>query len=227
MNKLTEQEILQLLDGAQHKKDVQNWETLQQFDNISANKAFDARVYKNGNRIVLSFAGTNMMSKNDLHNDWDIAWGKIPSQYVDAEQLYNSVKKQYPNAKIESVGYSLGATMSNLLSHRTGIPSHAVAPIGSKHVADKNKDYFKYDGSNINTYGRKSDPLFNLSINKQSGNIHIIPDLPKEQVFVNKDNLLPPHMLHNYNPYDLYKSQPYKKQGTPAGFAAAVDFDHE
>lgn len=199
-------EILDLCNAGHHNKDLQGWETLNEFDNSSKNKDFNAKVYKQGNRIVISIAGTNMESKNDINNDRAIFLNHIPSQYGDAERLYNQVKAKYPNAQIESTGYSLGGTLSNLLSHRTGIKSTAIAPIGSQHIVNKHKDYFKYDGSNITTYGRKGDAFFNKNINRQSGEIYIIPDMPKEY----SKEISSQHLLHNYNPYDFYQAQPYQ-----------------
>lgn len=158
---MTYKDLIEVLDAAHNKKDIKGWQTLHEFDNSSKNKAFDARVYKQGDRIVIGFAGSNLGTLSDWYNDATISFGfNIPSQYYDAERLYNLVKQKYPNAKIESTGYSLGGTISNLLSHRTGIRSTALAPIGSKHIAEKYKDYFKYGDSNITTYGRKGDAFF-------------------------------------------------------------------
>lgn len=57
-------ETLDLCNGVQNKNDVRGWNTLYEFDNTSSNKDFDARVYKQGNHIVLAFAGTNMTKMN-------------------------------------------------------------------------------------------------------------------------------------------------------------------
>ena len=199
MNNKRYTETIALCRGAQNNKDVPNWTTLHEFDNTSKNKDFDAKVYKQGNRVVIAIAGTNIKSANDLRNDRTIFKGNIPSQYGDAERLYNSVKEKYGSVNIEFVGYSLGGTLANLLSHRTGLPSHAIAPIGSKHIADANKDYFKYDGSNITTYGRLADGLFrNSLLNKQqSGKIVLLPDLKANQkgyLYSSFEN----HFLHNF-----------------------------
>ena len=121
-------ETLDLCNGAHNKRDVQGWNTLHEFDNSSQNKDFDARVYKRGNRIVIAFAGSDVGRKNDLRNDYNIMLKKasIPSQFGDAERLYNQVKSKYPNANIEFTGYSLGGSIANLMSHRTDLPSHAL-----------------------------------------------------------------------------------------------------
>ena len=94
-------EILDLCNAGHHNKDLKGWETLNEFDNSSKNKDFNAKVYKQGNRIVISIAGTNMDSKNDINNDRAIFLNHIPSQYGDAERLYNQVKAKYPNTQIE------------------------------------------------------------------------------------------------------------------------------
>lgn len=180
-------ETLDLCNGVQNKNDVRGWNTLYEFDNTSSNKDFDARVYKQGNRIVLAFAGTNLIRANDVLNDISIWNSKhyqhIPSQYGDAERLYNLVRAKYPSAEIEFTGYSLGASIANLLSHRTGLASYALAPVGSKNIARAYPDYFKYDDSRITTYGRMGDFLFNqnLKYNNQSGKIVILPDLNKNE----------------------------------------------
>jgi len=203
-------EMLDLCNGAHNKRDVNGWTTLHEFDNSSKNIDFDVRVYKQGNRIVIAFAGTNMNSKNDKLNDVAILnpLNHIPSQFGDAERLYNKVKSKYPNANIEFTGYSLGGSIANLMSHRTGLPSTALAPIGSLHIANAYPQYFPYKGNNITTFGRKKDYFFYNNINKQSGNIFIVPDLSEEQI--NKFELAPQHLLHNYSPYQLYQAQSYK-----------------
>lgn len=212
-NTMTYKDLIEVLDAAHNKKDINGWQTLHEFDNTSLNKQFDARVFKQGNRIVIGFAGSDLSTLSDWRNDGTIiCTDKIPSQYYDAERLYNLVKQKYPNAKIEATGYSLGGTLANLLAHRTGIRSTALAPIGSKHIAEKYKDYFKYGDSNITTYGRKGDELFKRNLGKQSGKIYIIPD--KENFNIDPFSQ---HYLHNYEPFDIYRAKPY-----PTGGAAPI-----
>ncbi len=155
-------ETLDLCNEVHNKKDVQGCHTLHEFDNSSQNKDFDARVYKQGNKVVIAFAGTNMHSKNDKVNDIAILnpLNHIPSQFGDAERLYNQVRTKYPNANIEFTGYSLGGSIANLMSHRTGLPSNALAPIGSEHIAKAYPQYFPYKGENISTYGRKVNSYY-------------------------------------------------------------------
>ncbi|MBD5401301.1 hypothetical protein HDR58_00670 [bacterium] len=221
-------QTLNLLDGVQKNKDVPGWNTLHEFDNSSQDKSFTAKVYKQGNKIIIAFAGTDIMDKNDLWNDWSVKRGKSPSQYYEAKDLYEKVKAKYPNAQIESTGYSLGGTISNLLSHHTGIKSTALAPIGSKHIAENNPKEFPYGDGNITTYGRKSDDLFKSNLNRQSGKVYILPDLPNDH----SNEPWKQHLLHNYTIYDFMQAKQYEpdhktqrqriQNGRPLGFAASI-----
>jgi hypothetical protein len=195
-------QTLDLLDGVQHNKDVRGWSTLHEFDNVSQNKSFTSKVYKQGNKIVIALAGSTEI--NDASDDLAILFGRRPPQYDDAKLLYEKVKAKYPNANIESTGYSLGGTLSNLLSHHTGIKSTALAPIGSKSIADKDHIEFPYGDSNIKTYGRESDIAFNFNKNRQSGEVNLLPDtqeVPYKEGF-------PQHLLHNYTIYDFLQAKP-------------------
>ena len=55
--------------------------------------------------------------------------------------------------------------------------STALAPVGSKHIAKAYSDYFKYDDSNIVSYGRKEDKIFYRNLNKQSGEVFEMPSI--------------------------------------------------
>lgn len=208
-------ETIALCTGAQHKKDVPNWTTIHDFDRVSNNKDFDASVYKQGNRLVIAFAGTNIKKSDDVQNDIDIFKNKIPGQYLEALKLYNAVKSdnRFKGCNIEFVGYSLGGTISNLMSYRTGLPSHVIAPIGSKDIASANKEHFKFDDSNITSYGRKGDIFFGnaLRLGRQSGRIVILPNLKKDEAG-NTPMLVENHYLHHFGKEDLSKAYIYERK---------------
>jgi hypothetical protein len=196
-------QTLDLLDGVQHNKDVRGWSTLHEFDNVSQNKSFTSKVYKQGNKIVIALAGSTEI--NDASDDLAILFGQRPPQYNDAKLLYEKVKAKYPNADIESTGYSLGGTLSNLLSHHTGIKSTALAPIGSKSIAEKDHIEFPYGDSNIKTYGRESDIAFNFNKFRQSGEVNLLPDTQE----IPYKEWPAQHLLHNYTIYDFLQAQQY------------------
>jgi hypothetical protein len=215
-NNQKQDEMLNLCKGAQNKKDVQGWNTLRQYYNTSPNRQFDATVYQKGKTIVIAFAGTqlNPIHPNDVNNDRAIAQTKIPAQYGDAQRLYEQVKKDHKGMDIQFTGYSLGGTLANLLSHYSGKPSTAFAPIGSKHIAQANPDHFKYDDSNIKTYGLKGDWLFESNLDKQSGEVHMADSLP------NKNDPLNSHLIENYTSETFKNAQ---KVGTATGYALPAD----
>ena len=151
-------ESLKFCNGAHNNKNIEGWETLYEFNKTLENSKLDAKVYKKNNRIILAFSGTYLGQSNDIINSAGIFMSnKIPTQYKIAENLFNKVQEKYPKAHIEFTGYSLGGTISNLLAHYTGLPSTAIAPIGTKHIVNAHPTYFKYDDSKIQSYGRKSD----------------------------------------------------------------------
>ena len=233
MTKLNNNDVFQLIYGVQNNEDRPGWTTLHEFDDIAANKDFTAKTYKKGNTIVISLAGSQELedfviaSKLMFSND-------IPPQYWDAKAYYERVRRKYPNADIEFTGYSLGASLANLLSLHTGLPSSVIAPMGSKHIAAANKKEFTYDDSRIKSFGRKSDNLFNMNLDKQSGQIYIIPDLevnrfPSNKLYSNlnrniNNRILRPHLLGNYNGRSLDAAVPYQKPvyGYTTGFAAPI-----
>lgn len=243
-NKQNLDDMLNLCKGAQDKGDVQGWQTLKQYNNTSPNKQFDVTVYQKGKTVVLAFAGTerNPVHKSDVKNDAIILTSNnIPRQYGDAQRLYEQIKKDYKGkgVNIEFTGYSLGGTLANLLSHHSGKPSTAFTPIGSKHIAQANPDHFKYDDSNIKTYGVKGDWLFESNLNKQSGEIYVAPALPMkrdisgfkddhpyltggvERLAQQKNNVdLNYHMIENFSPELFQKAQ---KIGTSKDFALPND----
>ena len=212
INRMTAEEVFSFCDGSQNKKNIPGWKTIKHVKGNKENKQLEASIYQKDSRIVISFAGSNIASASDLLNDKKIMdTTKIPSQYGSAERLYNEIKTQYPNANIEFCGYSLGGSIANLLSHRTGLHSTALEPIGSKHIAKAHSDYFKYDDSNIVSFGRRGDKFFNDHITNQSGNIYIIEDLPKDP-------------LNNYNNRNHKRTPDEEKITSMASNLEKIDF---
>ena len=239
MTNLSNNDIFQLIYGAQNNVDRPGWTTLHEFDNIATNKDFTAKTYKRGNTIVISLAGSK--SPDDAKNALAIMNAdNIPPQYWDAKAYYKIVRKKYPNANIEFTGYSLGASLANLLSLHTGLPSSVIAPVGSKHIAQAHKDEFTFDDSKIKSFGRRTDNYFNDNFYKQSGQIYIIPDMevkrfPDNPLYSNVNRGINnfmgrPHLLGNYGTKSLDAAVPYTKPvaGYSTGFAAPLpqDFSH-
>lgn len=231
MSKLNNNDVFQLIYGVQNNIDRPGWTTLHEFDNISTNKNFTAKVYKRNNTVVISFAGSQ--TPDDYKNSlYIINRNEIPAQYWDAKYLYNTVKRKYPNSSIEFTGYSLGASLANLLSLHTGNPSSVIAPIGSKHIAEANKREFQFGDSQIKSFGRLTDYFFKETLANQSGELYIVPDLEvnlfKNNQIYGKLNrtinnaIRRPHLLGNYAARSLNAAKPYNR-GQKTGFAAPLD----
>lgn len=45
---------------------------------------------------------------------------KLPNQYVDAQKFYEKVRKDFPNQEIVFTGHSLGGSLAQLMSNKTG-----------------------------------------------------------------------------------------------------------
>jgi len=205
---LSYQEALIFCDAAQNKKDVAGWRTMSEYDSFIQNPSFDAKVYQQGNDIVIAFSGTDLQDKKgDGINDIEILKNKIPEQYQNAKDLYSKIKYNYPNANIKMTGYSLGATLSNMVSCETGSPSTVIAPIGGKEATLNNQYYFQYGDRNIVSYGRLGDLLFSTQLNDQLGTVKLLPN-------VKTANLLEQHYLHNFTPAEAELAVEWQKKPT-------------
>ncbi len=65
--------------------------------------------------IVIAYRGSDDVS--DIKSDLEMVNGtKLPEQFYDAQQFYEDVKSQNPNAKIVLTGHSLGGALSQLVA---------------------------------------------------------------------------------------------------------------
>ena len=208
MNKnLSFDEALMFCTGAQENKDVTGWRTLKEYETFIPNPSFDAKVYQQGNDIVIAYAGTNTKDTNDLINDMNLFFNKISTQYQNAKDLHAKIKHDFPNANIKLTGYSLGGTLANMVSCETGTPSTAIAPIGGKAAVSNNKYYFKYGDKNVVSYGHSADLFFGKQLNDQLGSVKLLPN-------ANPINSIAAHLLHNFKPNDAELAVEWHKKPT-------------
>jgi hypothetical protein len=75
----------------------------------------NAVVLKNGNKVVISYRGTDLKNPSDLLADAEILLGRdkvklfLNDRFDSANQLYEKVKKEYPESEITLTGHSLGS----------------------------------------------------------------------------------------------------------------------
>jgi len=96
----------------------QNWVG---FNYQSLDTGFEAVSFTNGTDIVISFAGTDPASGNDLASDAILGLGVIPDvQLLQAAKYYIQVKADYTTAtftpNITFTGHSLGGGLASLMA---------------------------------------------------------------------------------------------------------------
>ena len=143
-----------------------DWIKINEYDNKKTGFHGEA-FYKNG-KIVISFRGTD---KNvDYLNDAQMGFNHLPNQYVDAQNFYEKVKKDFPNQKIIFTGHSLGGSLAQLISNETGNEAVTFNAYG---VGDLLKGHVR-ENLNIRNYGNVDDTVFNLNLRNQLGKSYII-----------------------------------------------------
>ena len=124
--------------------------------------------YKDG-EVVIAMRGTN--DKDDLANNVDMAKKKLPNQYADAQKFYEKVKKDFPNQEIIFTGHSLGGSLAQLMSNKTG---HETVTFNAYGVRDILQGNVRDDLDNIRNYGNINDTVFNNNIDNQLGGTYVI-----------------------------------------------------
>ena len=124
--------------------------------------------YKDG-KVVIAMRGTN--DKDDLANDVDMAKKKLPNQYADAQKFYEKVKKDFTNQEIVFTGHSVGGSLAQLMSNKTG---HETVTFNAYGVRDILQGNVRDNLENIRNYGNINDTVFNNNIDNQLGGTYVI-----------------------------------------------------
>lgn len=136
--------------------------------------------YKNG-KVVIAMRGTELNDIGDMSDDGNMYFGKkLPNQYVDAQKFYEKVRKDFPDQEIIFTGHSLGGSLAQLMSNKTG---HEAVTFNAYGVADLLQGNIN-DNLNIRNYGNINDTVFNTNIDNQLGNTYMISNDNKNANYI-------------------------------------------
>jgi hypothetical protein len=92
------------------------WTTLPNSYFSDTSSGFEAVSFQSGNKIVISFAGTNSQDIfGDVPADINLGIGVGSVQLLQAAEYYLELKELYPNAEITFTGHSLGGGRAALM----------------------------------------------------------------------------------------------------------------
>lgn len=156
------------------------WIVDHSFDKYTQNPktGFYSKVYYNptSNSVAIAIRGTTITDLQDVRNDIQMARGRIPAQFYDADKLYYYVQKKYRNSNIEFTGTSLAASLGQLMSKHTGRPSTGFEPYGTGDIIKNHPELFNKN-ADITNYGREGDWIFGANSDKQPGKTYVLPAL--------------------------------------------------
>jgi len=131
---------------------------------------FEGQIYKKGNDVVVVYKGTDFDNSRDVLNDLTMSSGSMPAQQADAHALLLYAQQKYPNANIQVTGHSLGGSLAQIESAKTGVPATTFNAYGTGKIL-QNEGYStqQIKDMNIKNYGNPKDPIFNSNVFNQPG----------------------------------------------------------
>lgn len=147
---------------------------------------FEGQIYQKGNNIVVVYKGTNQ-TKDFFNSDIPMGVGYSPKQQEDAHNLFLKAQSMYKdkNVNIEVTGHSLGGSMAQIESARTGVHATTFNAYGTGNIL-KREGFTNEEIStmNIKNYGNPKDPIFNSNSMEQPGRTFITnTNLDKDKIY--------------------------------------------
>ena len=145
-----------------------DWIKISEYDKKSG---FHGEAFYKDGKVVIAMRGTEKEDKKDWQNDINMGMKKLPNQYVDAQKFYEKVKKDFPDQEIIFTGHSLGGSLAQLMSNKTG---HETVTFNAYGVRDILQGNVRDNLENIRNYGNVDDSTFNLNLRNQLGKTYVI-----------------------------------------------------
>lgn len=145
-----------------------DWIKVSEYDKKSG---FHGEAFYKDGKVVIAMRGTEKEDPKDVANDLAMAMKKLPNQYVDAQKFYEKVRKDFPNQEIIFTGHSLGGSLAQLMSNKTG---HETVTFNAYGVRDILQGNVRDNLDNIRNYGNVDDSTYNLNLRNQLGKTYII-----------------------------------------------------
>ena len=135
---------------------------------------FYADVLVGEDDVIIAFRGTN--DGGDLNDDVAMTRSRIPEQTRDALDLYNRVKKEYPDKNITSTGHSLGGTLAEIVGALNGELAVGFNAYGVRDLFNENA---VIQEDNIVNYVNIQDAVTMVNGENHIGDIFSVPNLGK------------------------------------------------
>ena len=132
---------------------------------------FEGQIYQKGDNVIVVYKGTNQ-TKDFFNSDIPMGVGYSPKQQEDAHNLFLKAQSMFKNknVNIEVTGHSLGGSMAQIESARTGVKATTFNAYGTGNIL-KREGFTNKEIStmNIKNYGNPKDYVFVSNIEDQPG----------------------------------------------------------
>ncbi len=146
-----------------------DWIKVSEYDKKSG---FHGEAFYKDGKVVIAMRGTDEFVNDFVKEDiGHLAMKKLPNQYVDAQKFYEKVRKDFPNQEIIFTGHSLGGSLAQLMSNKTG---HETVTFNAYGVRDILQGNVRDNLDNIRNYGNVDDSTYNLNLRNQLGKTYVI-----------------------------------------------------
>ncbi len=116
-------------------------------------------VYKKDNEIVLCFRGTEKSDKGDIGNDFKMGiLRRLPSQAKYGLNIYDELKKAYPDCQITVIGHSLGGSIAQMIGAMRETFAVTFNAFGTGDILRRYKN-ISINPTNITNYCNPDDPI--------------------------------------------------------------------